>query len=287
MNAIPVLNPNDICLGQKLLHAFQTIGFVALENDNLISKPKLAAAYGIASYFFNLPLEQKMRYYVEGSFGQYGYTPFGTEKAKDQKVADLKEFLQYANNHNDVEFDGDSEFVSNTFKSLHSDMRKVAITILSQLMKTSHFSELVTQTIYKDVLGQFNNNSILRVIHYPPTGPNPSGIRSAAHEDINLITILPAASAAGLQVLSKDGQWVDAPTDPNFLIVNVGDMLQELTNYDLKSTTHRVINTKEGEGTSRYSMPFFFHPNSDVRLSERYTAGEYLDQRLREIGLKK
>lgn len=138
----------------------------------------------------------------------------------------------------------------------------------------------------EDLQATLDGQTILRVIHYPPTGEM-KGMRSAPHEDINLLTLLPAASAAGLQVLSKDGTWIDAPTESDMLIINVGDMLQEYTRGKLKSTTHRVVNTEEGKTRSRFSMPFFYHPPGDFFLSEKYPkASIYLDERLKEIGLK-
>jgi len=148
-----------------------------------------------------------------------------------------------------------------------------------------------------------NGNSILRAIHYPPIVDDPdSAIRAEAHEDINLITLLVGASADGLQVQKKNGDWINATAQPGNIIVNVGDMLQRLTNDYLKSTTHRVVNPpREMWGTSRYSVPFFLHPRSEMSLNclpscvnfdnpKKYddiTAGEYLNQRLIEIGLKK
>jgi len=148
-----------------------------------------------------------------------------------------------------------------------------------------------------------NGNSILRAIHYPPIAQDPGkALRAEQHEDINLITLLVGASAEGLELLTVDGQWFPVTALPGQIVVNVGDMLQRLTNDRLKSTTHRVVNPpKELWGTSRYSIPFFLHPRSEMRLdclgscislenSRKYdpiTAGEYLDQRLIEIGLKK
>ncbi len=141
---------------------------------------------------------------------------------------------------------------------------------------------------YEELNEIADGDSILRAIHYPPTGDSPIGMRSAPHEDINFLTLLPAASATGLQVYSEKFGWIDAPTDPDLIIVNVGDMFQEFSGKVLKSTTHRVTNTEAGQTQSRFSLPFFFHPNSEFYLSYKYpTAGAYLEERLKEIGLKK
>lgn len=286
MNTIPILSLNDPEFRAKLFTAFSDIGFVAIENsywnrsfedkDHHIEPTDLAAAYDTAETFFELPQVVKDKGIVEGSHGQRGYTRFGTEKAKDQSTPDLKEFFQIDRSlHFDVKSPWRLYYY--TLGQLYRQMDGLARRILTTI-----------DPIYNvGLIGSFDERvSILRAIHYPPTGLNPNGERSAAHEDINLITLLPAASAAGLQVKAKDGTWIDAPTDPNLIIVNVGDMLQEYTQGQFKSTTHRVVNTEEGQTKSRYSMPFFFHPKPEMILSDRYTAGSYLDQRLREIGLK-
>jgi isopenicillin N synthase-like dioxygenase len=146
---------------------------------------------------------------------------------------------------------------------------------------------------YSEPLSQMIEGSrltLLRVLRYPPlTGQEPAGsLRAAPHGDINLLTILPAANEPGLQVLSKDGQWLDVPSDFGMLIINIGDMLQEASQGYYPSTQHRVVNpTGEGAKKSRVSLPLFLHPREDVVLSQRYTAHSYLDERLRELGVKK
>lgn len=268
---ISILNMKDFNFYPKLLHAFMHIGFVAIKND-FISHDVLKNAYDDMEAFFNLSQDQKNKNKIH-PYGQEGYTKFGTEKAKDQSVPDLKEFYQVSSN-NEYRNDFHSKL-----RSLFREMDMMAETIMSGISSFLGKSP--------DIIGNYDERkTILRAIHYPPTGYNPSGQRSAPHEDINLITLLPAASAKGLQILDNNGDWISAPTDPNLIIVNVGDMLQELSNKQFKSTTHRVINTKEGEYNSRYSLPFFFHPKEELILSERYTAGSYLDERLAEIGLK-
>jgi isopenicillin N synthase-like dioxygenase len=144
---------------------------------------------------------------------------------------------------------------------------------------------------------EHSEQNLLRILHYPPLGLGSDAqritadgaVRAAAHEDINLITLLPAATYPGLQVKTKDGEWIwaDMNVPKDAIIVNAGDMLQEASGGYFKSTTHRVVNpTGLGATVSRYSMPMFIHPRPDVRLSDKYTAGEYLDERLKELGLK-
>jgi len=293
MRHIPILNTSDFGFEDKLAEAFQEIGFAAIENDfgeyedrgEHIDQGTLINAYAAAEHFFGMDKWTKETAIVEDSHGQEGYTRFGTEKAKDQTAPDLKEFYQI---HNNGPYRGpySQKLHYDLLKNLFNEMNSLALKIMKRL--GANVALPCSDSRLCKIIGYMDERkSILRAIHYPPTGPNPNGMRSAAHEDINLITLLPAASAAGLQVLNRTGEWVDAPTDSNLIIVNVGDMLQEFTNGELKSTTHRVVNTEEGKLKSRYSMPFFFHPKESMVLSDRYTAGSYLDQRLREIGLKK
>ena len=257
--------------------------------------------------FFSLPEQVKLKYEIEGLFGQRGYTSMGKEHAKGSTVGDLKEFWHFGQYVDDKDPIG-TEYPSNIVVSELNEFNKVGKETFQALEKTGKFMlraialHLGLDEFYFDQ-NIHNGNSILRPIHYPPITDEPkSAVRAGQHEDINLITLLMGASADGLQVLSKDSKWVSVTALPDQLVVNVGDMLQRLTNNKLKSTTHRVVNPKkELWGTSRYSIPFFLHPRSDMRLdclpsciSQEHpkaysdcTAGEYLDERLREIGLKK
>lgn len=291
---------------QALGTAYETVGFVAVKNhgipDELISKQ-----YDYVQQFFSLPLEKKLNYEIPGLAGQRGYTSFGREHAKGSEAPDLKEFFQY----------GQTVAPTDQLKAEYPDNVQVKeIPAFNQTIFDAyrHFEksgEALLQAIAL-FLGLEENyfnayiskgNSILRCIHYPPINSEPkSAIRAEQHEDINLITLLVGASADGLQVLTKQGEWIGVTSLPEQIVVNVGDMLQRLTNNRLRSTTHRVVNpSRDLWHTSRFSMPFFLHPRSEMSLAclescidadhpkayDDISAGEYLDERLREIGLKK
>jgi isopenicillin N synthase-like dioxygenase len=287
-------------------HAYENIGFVAVKN-HLIAPSTVHELYQQVQAFFGLPLEQKLKYEIEGLAGQRGYTSFGKEHAKDSNAGDLKEFWHFGQQVTD----GDpieKEYPQNVFTDELPSFNQVGIQAYKDLENTGQYI-LRAIAIHLGLDEQYfdakihNGNSILRPIHYPPITAEPkSAVRAGQHEDINLITLLIGASAEGLQVLNKQGEWIDVTALPDHIVVNVGDMLQRLTNGQLKSTTHRVINPpKDKWGTPRYSIPFFLHPRSEMRLDclpscvpvgqaplwEPISAGEYLEQRLAEIGLKK
>lgn len=289
----------------ELGRAYEGIGFVAVRN-HAITPDLQENLYRVVQEFFTLPVETKRSYEIPELAGQRGYVSFGREHAKDSKAADLKEFWHFGQ---EVE-DGDaiaSIYPDNVEVSEIEGMHNVGMQAYRRFEETGRSMlqaialHLGLDEFYFD--GKMHNgNSILRPIHYPPIQQEPdSAVRAGQHEDINLITLLIGASADGLQVLNKQNEWVSVTALPDCIVVNVGDMLQRLTNGKLRSTTHRVINPpREMWHTSRYSIPFFLHPRSDMRLdclegcipegeSAGYapiTAGEYLDQRLREIGLK-
>lgn len=291
---------------QALGKAYEDIGFVAVRG-HFLSDALSADLYKQVQDFFALDQDVKDTYEVPGLAGQRGYTSFGKEHAKGRSVGDLKEFWQFGQW---VE-DGDpikSEYPDNVDVKELPRFNALGKETYQKLEKTGTYM-LRAIALYLG-LDEFyfddkvhNGNSILRAIHYPPITHEPeSAVRAAEHEDINLITLLMGASAEGLEVLNKRDEWVGITALPDQLVVNVGDMLQRLTNNKLKSTTHRVVNPpREKWGTSRFSIPFFLHPKSTVRLDclpscitaenpihyEPITAGEYLDERLREIGLKK
>lgn len=286
--------------------AYENIGFVAVKN-HLVDASTIEQLYSEVKRFYELPVETKFSYEVEGLAGQRGYTAFGKEHAKDSNAGDLKEFWHFGQ-----EVQGDdpikSEYPDNVLVSELPEFNRVGLLAYRQLENTgrlmlhaiARFLNL-DEHYFDDKI--YNGNSILRPIHYPPITSEPkSAVRAGQHEDINLITLLIGASAEGLQVLNKQNEWIDVTALPDHIVVNVGDMLQRLTNNRLKSTTHRVINPpREKWGTSRFSIPFFLHPRSEMRLDclpscigegdqahyEPISAGEYLDERLAEIGLKK
>ena len=315
MNAIPSVDLRDFTSEdstrkQKFIKeigaAFEDIGFVALRGHFL--EPALVEhLYGQIKAFFQLPQETKDKYEIEGIGGQRGYTSFGKEHAKGRKEGDLKEFWhfgQYVENNDTLkaeypenvsvaelpEFDAVGK---ETFQMLEKTARYVLRALALHLeLEETYFDEWIT-----------NGNSILRPIHYPPIKEEPkNAVRAAAHGDINLITLLMGAHGKGLQVQNHEGEWVDAIAEPDQLMINVGDMLSRLTNNKFNSTIHLVVNPpKELWVTSRYSIPFFMHPISEMPLNclencvdnenpkgfEDTTAGEYLHERLIELGLVK
>lgn len=294
---------------QKLGEAYNNIGFVAIKNHFLTDELS-AQLYDVIKRFFQLDDEQKSQYEIEGLAGQRGYIGKGKEHAKGRKTGDLKEFYHIGQEVTD----GDvikNEYPDNIFPDELPEMKEIGLEVYRRLEKTGVYM-LRAIALYLGLDENYfddkvkNGNSILRPIHYFPI-ENPEdvpadAVRAAEHGDINLITLLMGASADGLQVLRKDGKWIPITALPEQLVVNVGDMLERHTNGKLKSTIHRVVNPpRELMGNSRYSIPFFMHPRSDMDLTcldvciddehpkefEDITAGEFLNQRLAEIGLKK
>ena len=242
--------------------------------------------------FFDLPTDVKAKYELEGFAGQRGYTSFGKEHAKGKKEGDLKEFWHFGQYLNDDEYNK-FNYPKNVFVNELPDFNSIGKTVYQSLEKTAIFV-LRAISLYLNLeenhFDKFveKGNSILRPIHYPPIKDKPKGAeRAAAHGDINLITLLMGAHGRGLQVLTNDGEWIDAIAEEDEIIVNVGDMLKEASGGYYPSTTHRVVNPSNNvKNDSRYSMPLFLHPRDDVQLSKNYTAGSYLKERLLEIGLK-
>ncbi|PTX61443.1 isopenicillin N synthase-like dioxygenase [Kordia periserrulae] len=286
--------------------AYEDIGFVALKG-HFLSNALVDNLYEEIKQFFALPLETKSKYEIEGIGGQRGYVSFGKESAKGRKVGDLKEFWhfgQYVEDNPKLE----EEYPDNVTVEELPNFNEVGKETYKMLEKTGKYV-LRALALYLG-LDEFyfddyikNGNSILRPIHYPPITSEPKdAVRAAAHGDINLITLLMGAHGKGLQVQRHDGEWLDAIAEPDELVINVGDMLSRHSNNKLKSTIHRVVNPpRELWGTSRYSIPFFMHPISEMPLDclencidennpkqyEDITAGEFLNQRLIELGLIK
>ena len=290
---------------QKLGKAYEEVGFVAVKNHG-VPDELIGDLYRYVQEFFSLPLDKKRGYEIPELAGQRGYTSFGKEHAKGSDAPDLKEFFQYGqvprDNYKEEEYPDNVRVnevapFNKTFDDAYRAFEKSGTALLQAIalylgLEEHYFDKYV-----------HNGNSILRAIHYPPITSEPkSAIRAEQHEDINLITLLVGASADGLEILTKQGEWVPVTSLPEQIVVNVGDMLQRFTNNKLRSTTHRVVNPKrELWHTSRFSIPFFLHPRSSMSLRcldecidaehpkayEDATAGEYLDERLREIGLKK
>jgi isopenicillin N synthase-like dioxygenase len=286
--------------------AFHEVGFVAVVNHG-VPKPLIDAFYNASKAFFALDEGVKKRYEIPGMAGQRGYTSFGKEHAKQSNVADLKEFFQIGQ---EVPADHPlkSQYPDNVhvaevpdFAPLGRELYQAFEKAGAQLLEAIAIHLKLDTRFFADKI--HHGNSILRAIHYPPITSEPaSAIRAEQHEDINLITLLVGASAGGLQLLTSEGVWKPIVPEADEIVINVGDMLQRLTNNYLKSTTHRVVNPPREEWHNpRLSIPFFLHPVSDMDLTclescvtasnplhyDPITAGEYLDERLREIGLKK
>ena len=286
--------------------AYREWGFAGIRGHG-IPAGQIDTAYDVFQRFFALPDEVKRKYHVPGGGGARGYTPFGVETAKGATHFDLKEFW-----HVGREIPRDSRYADvmppNLWPEEIPEFREVAYglyTALDQLGSRVLSALALHIGLPADFFTDKTDcgNSILRPIHYPPiTAPEIPNERAGAHEDINLITLLVGASAEGLEVRSHAGEWVPFTADADTIVVNIGDMLQRLTNHVYPSTTHRVVNPPGEAGRQpRYSTPFFLHPNPDFiidvlpscvtadnpsRYPEPITAQGYLDERLREIKLK-
>jgi len=287
--------------------AYENIGFVSLRS-HFLDDALVSDLYKEVKAFFALDLAKKKQYEIEGLSGQRGYVSFGKEHAKGKKEGDLKEFWHFGQEPSEdanltevypenVQVDELPNFNA-TGMQAYRMLEKTGIYVLRALALYIGVDEF-----YFDHWAS-NGNSILRPIHYPPITKEPEGaVRAGAHGDINLITLLMGASSGGLQVLRKDGEWIDAIPEEDELVINVGDMLERHTNNKLRSTIHRVVNPpKEQWDSPRFSIPFFMHPRGDMDLScmelcideqhpksfDDIMAGDFLIQRLIEIGhLKK
>jgi len=286
--------------------AYREWGFAGIRNHG-IAQSLIDDAYRVFQQFFALPEDVKRQYHVAGGGGARGYTPFGVETAKGAQYSDLKEFW-----HIGREIPRDSRYAdvmpANLWPSQVPEFREVGYGLYqaldqlgSQVLAALALHIGLPEDYFVDKTD--SGNSILRPIHYPPiTTDDIPNVRAGAHEDINLITLLVGASAEGLEVRSRQGEWVPFTADADTIVVNIGDMLQRLTNHVYPSTTHRVVNPPGDKARQpRYSTPFFLHPNPDFvidvlpstitadnpsRYPEPITAQGYLEERLREIKLK-
>ena len=315
MNKIPSLDLRDFLsedpnrkeeFVQSIGKAFQEIGFCAVKG-HLLSDELVERLYKQIKLFFDLPDEVKNKYEVPQYAGQRGYVAFGKESAKGSKHGDLKEYWHFGQYISEDEKDK-----YNYFPNIHVDelpeFNKVGKEVYSSLEKTAKYilrALAMYLNIEENYFDQYikNGNSILRPIHYPPILDDPKeAVRASAHGDINLITLLMGAHGKGLQVLHSNGEWIDATASKDELMINIGDMLSRHTNNVLKSTVHRVVNPdKELLKKSRYSIPFFMHPVSEMKLDvlescvseespksfDDITAGDFLNERLVELGLLK
>ncbi|WP_422007675.1 isopenicillin N synthase family dioxygenase [Roseivirga pacifica] len=294
---------------QALGAAYNDIGFVAIKNHGLTDE-MTQKLYSTIQAFFALPDNVKQQYEVPELAGQRGYIGKGKEHAKGRKTGDLKEFYHVGQDVTDND-PIKEQYPDNIWPKELPEMEEVGLTVYKTL-EAAGIKMLQAIALYLGLEEHYfdkkvhNGNSILRPIHYFPI-ENPDevpedAVRAAEHGDINLITLLMGASADGLQVLRRDNEWIPITALPDQIVVNVGDMLSRLTNNKLKSTIHRVVNPpKEEMKNSRFSIPFFMHPRSEMdltclencidadhpKLYEDITAGEFLEQRLAEIGLRK
>ena len=315
MNQIPSLDLRDFLsedanrkeeFVQSIGKAFQEIGFCAVKG-HLLSDDLVERLYNQIKLFFDLPYEVKAKYEFPQYSGQRGYVSFGKESAKGSKHGDLKEYWHFGQY---IEEEEKEKY--NYFPNIHvdelSEFNEVGREVYSTLEKTAkHILRALALylNIEEDYFDQYikNGNSILRPIHYPPILEDPKeAVRASAHGDINLITLLMGAHGKGLQVQHSNGEWIDAVASEDELMINIGDMLSRHTNNLLKSTVHRVVNPdRELLKKSRYSIPFFMHPISEMKLNvlescisdespksfDDITAGDFLNERLVELGLLK
>jgi isopenicillin N synthase-like dioxygenase len=289
----------------ELGNSFVEYGF-AIVRDHGVPQDLIDRAEELSKQFFALPEDVKRSYLIEGSGGARGYTAFGIETAKGATASDLKEFFHVGRDlpegHKFRAHMGDNVWPAevadfkDVFQQLYAEFDKAGVKILRAVARFLKIDEDYFTDTVRD------GNSVMRLLHYPPQ-PEPTGehIRAGAHEDINTITLLLGAEEAGLQLKTKDGRWLDVSPKPGELVINIGDMLQRLTNGVLRSTSHRVINpAPDRVSNARYSMPFFLHFRSDFLIEALpstvpegeepkwppITADAYLQERLREIKLK-
>jgi isopenicillin N synthase-like dioxygenase len=290
---------------EKLGGSFEEYGF-AIIADHGIPDALIQRAEEKSKAFFALPDEAKRKYLIEGGGGQRGYTPFGIETAKGRQAHDLKEFWHvgrdlppghpFRNHMPDNVWPSEVDSFRDTFQELYATFDRTGLKILRAIARYLDIDEDYFVDTVRD------GNSILRLLHYPPQNePTGEHIRAGVHEDINTITLLLGAEEAGLELLTKDGRWIPVSPKPGELVINIGDMLQRLTNGRLRSTSHRVVNPEPDRAShARYSMPFFLHFRSDFLIEALpgtvppgeqpkwppITADGYLQERLREIKLK-
>lgn len=314
LRQVPTLSLADYTTGSPeakarfvdgLFTGIKDYGFIILV-DHGVDTRLFDRGYQILEKVFAQPTEQKMKCIPPARDGQRGYTPFGKEHAKDSPVMDLKEFWHVGRElpagHPDRAFTPENIWPENA-----PEFKDVFSTLFVQLEEAGKaMLEALTMPleVEKDFFAKLvhNGSSVFRLLHYPaiPAGTDPRCLRAAPHEDINFITLLPAATGAGLQLKDRDGRWLDVNAEAGSLIVDAGDMLARLTNDVIPSTTHQVVNSPDAGSKPRYSMPFFMHPRPDASLAclascrgstgPKYpdtTAGEFLTQRLIEIGLIK
>lgn len=258
-------------------HSLRETGFAVLSHHPIATQ-LIDQAYQQWQAFFYSDTKHDYTYQKPS---QAGYFPFRTESAKDRKISDLKEFFHF---YPWGQVPPSLRAISLT---MYEHLHQLAATLLQWIEGFLPYPISAKLSMPLKTMIDNNPNTLLRILHYPPLDHDTEeeAVRAAAHEDINLITLLPAATAPGLEVLDTQGHWYAVPCDPGNIVVNAADMLQMCTQHYYKSTSHRVVNPDTAENISRFSMPFFLHPRDDVPLSQTHTAKEYLHERLRAIGI--
>lgn len=289
--------------------SFANMGFAIVSNHGVTEEEK-QALYQVSETFFNMPDEIKLKYHDKGNAGQRGYIPRNVETAKGRTVADLKEFYHIGQELS-TEENAAIGYPNNIFPDELPELKEIGLKVYRTFEDTGR-NLLKAIALYLNLDEDYFNdkiekgNSVLRMLHYFPLENTddipPGAVRAGAHGDINLITLLMGANAKGLQAQTLDGEWMDVNPNPNEIVINIGDMLSRHTNGLLRSTIHRVVNPVDLEELKkpRFSTPFFLHPISEMDLScldscvtadkpkqfDDITAGEFLDERLRELRLK-
>jgi len=278
-NIIQTVNYTSNTANKQFVDSLHHTGFAVLRNHP-INKELISSIYEEWKKFFNTDNKHSYTFNFDT---QDGYFPYRSENAKGCIEKDLKEFYHY------YEWGMYPKNISNKTKELHHELVKLGQTLLEWIDTLTPDSIRLNFSMPLSEMVHNSKTNLLRIIHYPPIDNNieDGAIRAAAHEDINLITLLAAGTQTGLQVLTKKNIWLDVECDPGWLVINIGDMLSECSTGYFPSTSHRVINPVDDEKKlSRYTMPLFLHPRDEVKLSNKYTAKSFLEERLKELGLK-
>ena len=278
---LPVVDFTSPTAPQEFCKSLRETGFGVLKNHPL-NQDLVESIYAEWLGFFKTEAKHQ---YAHDPVKHDGYfSPSVSETAKNNTKKDLKEFYHiYPWGRYPAE-------VSDNAQRYYAQGAALAATLLGWVEDNSPAEVKARYSMPLPKMIEGSDHTLLRVLHYPPLqgDEDPGAVRAAAHEDINLLTILPAATEPGLQVKGKDNAWLDVPCDFGYLIVNIGDMLQEASGHYYPSTSHRVLNPKgEGAKKSRISLPLFLHPRREVVLSERYTVETYFNERMEELRGKK
>lgn len=278
MFEISTVSYTDPAAPAEFVRSLRETGFAVL-TDHPITPDRIKATYAQWGDFF--ASEEKFDFKVDPA-RQDGYFPFRSENAKDSKVKDLKEFYHV---YPDGRLPGSLEADT---RQLYADLNAIGATLLTWIQDEApaEVTEKLSEALPQMLAG--SNESLLRILHYPAQAeaPEPGATRAAAHGDINLVTVLLAGSEPGLEALDTAGNWHAVPCDPGMVAINAGDMLEMATGGYFPSTVHRVVNPPAARNVARFSMPMFLHPRPEVELKPGMTAGDFLNERLKEIGLK-